>query len=195
MNLKTCALAALMMAAVPVTAFAAAKDTYAVLHASEPAIGAGMGRIYFYREDGLLGMAIQPTIMIDGVSAGGRSKPGDYFYVDRPAGAYKISTETEKEESTDISVVAGQAIYVKFEVSMGFLAGHVSPSVVDQQTAEKEIADCDWHAPQPPDAPPTASAVPAPATATAPAAASAPATTSTAPADTTSAPMAPAKTP
>jgi hypothetical protein len=87
--------------------------------------------------------------MIDGVSAGGRSKPGDYFYVDRPAGTYKISTETEKEESTSVTVVAGQSVYVKFEVSMGLFAGHVSPSVVDTQTAEAEIKDCDWHEPKP----------------------------------------------
>jgi len=149
MKLKTFALAAALLSAVPMqAALAAPSQTYAVLHASEPAIPAGMGRIYFYREGGLLGAAMQPTIMIDGQSAGGRSKPGDYFYIDRPAGTYTISTSTEKKETTTVTVVAGEAVYVKTEVSMGFLMGHVSPSVVDAQTAANEIKDCDWHAPE-----------------------------------------------
>ncbi len=149
MNAKHYALAALLLSAIPASALAADAGTYATLHASEPAIPAGDGRIYFYREGGLLGAAIQPTIMIDGVSAGGRAKPGDYFHIDRPPGTYKISTETEKEESTSVTVVEGQAVYVKFEISMGFFVGHVSPSVVDAQKAEAEIKDCDWHEPKP----------------------------------------------
>lgn len=175
MNLKTFALAALMLSALPVSAAYAADTTYATLHASEPAIAAGQGRIYFYREDGLLGVAIQPTIMIDGVSAGGRAKPGDYFYIDRPAGTYVVSTETEKKETRNVTVVAGEPVYVKFEVSMGLFVGHVLPSVVDSATAAGEIKDCDWHEPKAVD------------TTTAPAtSASAPTTAPTAPAPTTS---------
>ena len=150
MKLSTPAFAAtVLLAIMPApAAFAASNDTYATLHASEPPIPAGDGRIYFYREGGLMGVAIQPTIYIDGESTGGRSKPGDYFYIDRPAGTYAISTTTEKKESTSVTVAAGEAVYVKFEVSMGFFAGHVSPIVMDAAKAADQIKDCDWHAPQ-----------------------------------------------
>lgn len=55
MSLKKIALAALLLTASLPAAGAAAKDdqTYAVLHAGEPAIPAGWGRIYFYREGGI----------------------------------------------------------------------------------------------------------------------------------------------
>jgi hypothetical protein len=87
-----------------------------VLHASEPPLAADQGRIYFYREGGLMGAAIQPTIMIDGVSAGGRAKPGDYFYVDRPAGTHEVSTETEKKEVITLTLAAGQSMYVRMDI-------------------------------------------------------------------------------
>jgi hypothetical protein len=145
---RNAALGAVALAALAVQAQAADR-TYAVLHPSEPAIAEGLGRIYFYREGGIMGAAIQPTIYLNGETTGGRSKPGDYFYVDRPAGSYQVSTTTEKKESLDITVVAGQPIYVKTEMSMGFFAGHLQPVVKDAATAEKEIKDCDWFEPKP----------------------------------------------
>ncbi len=182
-KLKIYALAALMLTAAPIsTAWAAPSETYATLHDSEPALAAGNGRLYFYRESGLMGVAIQPTVMINGQSAGGRAKPGDYFYVDMAAGSYEISTETEKKEAITATIAAGQSMYIRFDVSMGFMVGHVNPSIIDPQQAVTEIKDCDFHAPKPvegataaaPAAPAQAPAAPA-ATATA-----APATTASA---------------
>jgi hypothetical protein len=183
----------MVLLAVPVSA-ASASDatTFAVLHASEPLIPAGQGRFYFYREGGLMGVALQPSVMIDGVSAGARAKPGDYFYVDRPAGTYEISTETEKKEAVSATIAAGQSMYVRFDVSMGLFVGHISPSIIDPQQALKEIADCDFHGPsveappgsnsaQPPSA---ATSTEAPAASTTPAAAQPAAPADSAPATT-----------
>ncbi len=143
-------LAALALAVMPASPVAAKGDTtYAVLHASEPPLAAGQGRIYFYREGGLMGAAIQPTIMIDGISAGGRAKPGDYFYVDRPAGTYEISTETEKKEAITLTLAADQSMYVRMDIKMGLFVGHVQPSIIDAQQAVGEISNCDFHAPKP----------------------------------------------
>lgn len=168
--------AALAMAALPVSQAVAKDDqTYAILHPSEPAIAEGQGRIYFYREGGLMGAAIQPTIMIDGVSAGGRAKPGDYFYVDRPAGTYEISTETEKKEAITATVTAGQSMYVRMDIKMGLFVGHVQPSIIDPQQAVGEISDCDWHAPKPVAGAPAPAAAPSAPAAAAPAATPAPA--------------------
>lgn len=177
--LKNFAFAAIVLVALPApTAWAADTKTYAVLHASEPAIPDGQGRIYFYRESGIMGLTLRPAIYIDGVGTGGHSIPGDYFYIDRPAGDHLVNTRTEKKESVSVTVVAGQAIYVKTSVSMGFLIGHVIPEVVPASVAEKEIKDCDYEGPQ--TLPATASTPAAPAAsepAPAPAAQPAPATT------------------
>jgi hypothetical protein len=145
MNTRNIALAALLLAVAPISpSFAARVDTtYATQHANEPAIPDGMGRIYFYREGGFMGAAVQPSIKIDGVATGGYSVPGDYFYVDHPAGSVTVGASTEKEESTQVDIVAGKPVYVKTEVSMGFLVGHVSPSVVDEATAMETLKDCD----------------------------------------------------
>jgi hypothetical protein len=193
----------MVLLAIPVSA-ASASDatTFAVLHASEPLIPAGQGRFYFYREGGLMGVALQPSVMIDGVSAGARAKPGDYFYVDRPAGTYEISTETEKKEAVSATIAAGQSMYVRFDVSMGLFVGHISPSIIDPQQALNEIRDCDFHGPtvaaspgsnpaQPPGAASPTEAPVASTTSAAPAAGTAPSTAQpVAPAD-----SAPATTP
>jgi Protein of unknown function (DUF2846) len=178
-NLKTYALAALVLAAMPASAaFGSGATTYAVLHASEPPIADGQGRFYFYREGGFVGAALQPSVYINGETTGARAKPGDYFYVDRPAGTYEITTTTEKKEAVTATLAAGQSLYVRFDVSMGFLVGHVSPSIIDPQQALGEIKDCDYHPPSPdvtapasttPSSAPPASAPPASAQPAAPA--------------------------
>jgi hypothetical protein len=151
---RNVALGALALAAMAVQAQAADDRRYATLHPNEPAIAEGQGRIYFYREGGIMGAAIQPTIYLNGETTGGRSKPGDYFYVDRPAGSYQVSTTTEKKESLGITLDAGQSVYVKTEMSMGFFAGHLQPVLKDAATAANEIKDCDWFAPKPSEAKP-----------------------------------------
>jgi hypothetical protein len=148
-DFRNAMLGALALAILPVVQAQAADRSYATLHANEPAVAEGQGRIYFYREGGIMGAAIQPTIYLNGETTGGRSKPGDYFYVDRPAGSYQVSTTTEKKESLGITVDAGQSVYVKTEMSMGFFAGHLQPVLKDAATAAKEIKDCDWYEPKP----------------------------------------------
>jgi Protein of unknown function (DUF2846) len=172
-GLKKYALAVLILTAMPVSAsFGASTTTYATLHASEPPIADGQGRFYFYREGGFVGAALQPSVYINGETTGARAKPGDYFYVDRPAGSYEISTTTEKKEAVTMTLAAGQSLYVRFDVSMGFFVGHVSPSIIDPQQALKEIGDCDFHPPKvepaKTDAAQPAPAQPAPSTAAQP---------------------------
>ncbi|HEX4860348.1 MAG TPA: DUF2846 domain-containing protein [Rhizomicrobium sp.] len=161
---KTFALGALLLATLPASQAFAEDTTYAKLHASEPPIAPGQGRIYFYREEqAFIGAALQPTVMINGESTGGRAKPGDYFYIDRPAGTYEISTTTEMKEVTTVPLEAGKSAYVKLEVRLGLFVGRISPGLVDPTQGAQEIADCDYHAAKPIDAP-TAPAAAAPAT-------------------------------
>jgi hypothetical protein len=105
-------LAALMLSVMPMPAALAAQTaTYATLHASEPPIASGQGRIYLYRESGLMGVAIQPTIMINCESTGGRAKLGDYRIVIAPPGAARRRTTYGLVCNADAAFSANARLY------------------------------------------------------------------------------------
>ncbi|WP_286898707.1 hypothetical protein [Achromobacter sp. UBA2119] len=55
------------------------------------------GRIYFYQPPAPLGVvSSQPYLRDNGMKVG-RSKPGSFFYVNRPAGKYEIDTLRDGE--------------------------------------------------------------------------------------------------
>ncbi len=93
-----------------------------------PAIRKGEGRIYFYRYGEMQGSGVQPEIHVNGEVVG-RSIPNGFFYVDRPAGEYTVSTSTEVERTTTFNLAEGETKYVKTSVSMGFLIGRVTPEL------------------------------------------------------------------
>jgi hypothetical protein len=99
-----------------------------------------LGRVFFYRTS-ILGAAIQPDVKLNGEKVGS-AKPKGFFYVDRPAGAYKVETSTEVTRTLSFTLEKNQTRYVRLNISMGFFAGHVYPELVDTATAEKEIAAC-----------------------------------------------------
>ena len=142
-SMKNCVRAALVIAALPLVAACASGPTYSALHANEPALASDSGRIYFYREGSMFGSAIQPSVDLNG-SKVGEAVPGGYFYVDRPAGDYEVSTTTEKKEAVDLKLDAGQIRFVRFDVGMGVFVGHVIPSIIDPDEGAKEISDCSY---------------------------------------------------
>jgi hypothetical protein len=99
---------------------------------------AGMGRIFIYRT-AVVGTAIQPAVKINGEKVG-NAVPNGFFYVDRPAGNYEISTSTEVKRTLSLTLEPNQTRYVKLNIGFGFLAGHVWPELVDNATGEKDIA-------------------------------------------------------
>jgi hypothetical protein len=142
-NMKNCVRAALVIAALPLVAACASGPTYADLHANEPVLASEDGRIYFYREGSMFGSAIQPSVDLNGTKVGD-AVPGGYFYVDRPAGDYEVSTTTEKKETVDVKLDAGQIRYVRLDIGMGVFVGHVIPSLIDPSEGAKEISDCSF---------------------------------------------------
>lgn len=98
---------------------------------------AGNGRIFFYRPS-TFGAAIQPSVKVNDEVVGS-AVPHGFFYVDRPAGSYKISASTEVERNLSLTLDAGQIRYVQLTISMGFVAGHVSPELVENAKGEKDI--------------------------------------------------------
>jgi hypothetical protein len=99
-----------------------------------------MGRIFFYRTSAL-GAALYPDVMLNGVMVG-EAKARGFFFVDRPAGEYVVVTSTEVERKVSFTLDKGQTRFIRFNVSMGFFAGHVYGELVDEAEAKGEIVDC-----------------------------------------------------
>lgn len=100
----------------------------------------GQGRIYIYRTI-VLGAAVQPSVKVNGTVVGS-AVPQGFVYVDRPAGNYTISTETEVERTLSLTLAPGQVRYVRLNISIGFFVGHVYPELVDDAEGKADIAGC-----------------------------------------------------
>jgi hypothetical protein len=111
---------------------------YKDVAASIPTLAPDHGRIYFFRSDNFGGAAVQPEIRLNDQVVG-RSVPGGFFYVDEAPGEYTVSTSTEVKRQIKFTLRAGDTKYVRTSISMGFLVGHVAPTLDDPETAPKEI--------------------------------------------------------
>lgn len=105
-----------------------------------PGVSAGQGRIYFYRDRNILGVALQPDIRVNGDIVG-TSKPGGFFFVDLPPDEYVVSTTTEVENTIRFPLKSGETLYVRTYTSLGLLVGRVYPELVEQETALAAISD------------------------------------------------------
>jgi hypothetical protein len=114
---------------------------YRELHNTEAPLAAGNGRVYIYRAGHLVGCAVQPDVKVNDQVVG-RAVPGGYFFIDRPAGNFEISTATEVKRTLSLTLDPAQERYVRLNIGMGFFVGHVWPELIDNQAAEKEIQGC-----------------------------------------------------
>lgn len=100
---------------------------------SIPTLKQGEGRVYFMRSASMFGAAVQPDIRLNG-DVVGESKPGGFFFVDRPAGKYVASTSTETEKTLSFALDDGETKYVKSYPVFGVVVGRV---VLELETPEK----------------------------------------------------------
>lgn len=111
-----------------------------------PSIGdvpADKGRIYFFRKNRAAGKAVQPAIRVNGEPVG-NSRPGKYFYVDRPPGSYQVTCSVVTDHTINFPLKAGETVYVETRSTMGVYVGHVRPSVVKKDEAKAAIAKCTY---------------------------------------------------
>src|SRR5688572_9924685 len=97
---------ALAAAATAVLAGCASGIKHSEMASSIPTIAAGQGRVYFFRSSSMVGAAVTPDIRLNGAVVG-ESKPGGFFYVDRPAGNYTASTSTETQKTLSFTLQPG----------------------------------------------------------------------------------------
>ncbi|MGZ3180961.1 MAG: DUF2846 domain-containing protein [Telluria sp.] len=133
----------LVTAALGLAGCAASGPKFAEVEASTPAIKADAGRVYFYRNDSMMGAALQPAIRLDGNEVG-TSKPGGYFYVDLAPGSHEAATSTEVTNKVSFVLDKGEVKYVRTAPSFGVLVGHVTPTLVSADEAKKELASLSY---------------------------------------------------
>jgi Protein of unknown function (DUF2846) len=115
----------------------ASGPAYKDVSGSFAAVAASEGRIFFYRT-ATAGAAIQPAVYLNGEKVGS-AVPDGFFYVDRPPGDYEVTTTTELKKSLTFHLDAGQVRYVKLGLSMGLLAGHVYPELMDESVGKHDL--------------------------------------------------------
>lgn len=116
------------------------------IRGSLPTLAADQGRIYFYRTPFTFGGAVTAEIRLNGQPVG-RSQRGSFFYVDRPAGNYEVSTSTEVERKLTFALAPGETKYVRTYVSFGVLVGRVVPELMNAAEAEADMADLAYTGP------------------------------------------------
>ena len=142
--LSACALMLFLTACV-----SASGPTFSQAQASVAPVAADQGRIFFYRDSSSYGWAVFYFIDIDDAPVDGLWSSG-CFFVDKPPGAYKITTRATQEwvvgGDVTVTLAAGETKYIRTDRS-GFWVTRVLPIIIDPQQASKEIADCHLHSP------------------------------------------------
>jgi Protein of unknown function (DUF2846) len=100
----------------------------------------GKERIWFYRQSRFVGSGIQPSVLLNGEKIG-KARPGGYFYVDRPAGNYVVTCETEQINECRLFLAPGSTKYVRLTMGVGVWLAAIVPQEVSRTTALKELAD------------------------------------------------------
>jgi hypothetical protein len=118
---------------------ACAGPRYSQVAASAPALKPGEGRIYVYT--GPIGLGNQPRIRVNGQVVG-RSKPGSFFYLDRPAGSYVITSKLWTSDGLSFILNAGETRYVSLSAASMGSSGYDKPglTLVDPPSeAERQL--------------------------------------------------------
>jgi hypothetical protein len=111
-----------------------------------PVLGKNDARIYFYRTS-YFGAGIQPDVKLNGAVVG-EATPGKVWFVDVSPGNYVVQTTTETDKQLTFTTRAQQTRYIRFNMSMGFFVGHVTPELIDPAVGQNEIAECRYLAPK-----------------------------------------------
>lgn len=110
-----------------------------------PGLKGGEGRIYFYRQTALMGVILSPDVRLNR-DVVGEAKAGSFFYVDRPAGNYVVTSSAEAEKPLAFRLSPGETKYVRMEmsVSMSTSPARLNMEVVPASQGKPEIASLSY---------------------------------------------------
>jgi hypothetical protein len=103
--------------ALTVLALASCSIERGVRPGSEPAVAAGMARLYVYRDLAPYASTLWTSVSLDGRRIGD-SAPGTVFYRDVPPGTYEVEVRSDKLYPNQFKTVAlrpGSVTYVKIQ--------------------------------------------------------------------------------
>jgi hypothetical protein len=105
-------------------------------------IDQSQSRLFVYRSTAF-GAAIQPVVTIDDVATN-NAVPMGFFFKDVAPGNHTVKCSTEVKRKLSFTTKPGQTKYVRLDVSMGFFVGHISPKLIDEEIALKELQKCKY---------------------------------------------------
>ncbi len=100
----------------------------------------GQGRIYFYRTEVPLFVALEPMILVNSRPVG-RSVFGEAFYRDAYPGRYRAHLDDNPEGVIEFQLGAGEVRYVKTVLEIEISSDRLTLELVEAATARDEVAD------------------------------------------------------
>ena len=99
----------------------------------------GQGRIYFYRTEVPLFVALEPMIVVNSRPVG-RSVFGEAFYRDAYPGRYRVHLDDNPEGVIEFRLAAGEVRYVKTVLEIEISSDRLTVELVEAETALDEVA-------------------------------------------------------
>jgi hypothetical protein len=115
---------------------------YADYESSIPSLDNQQSRLYIYRASAF-GAAIQPEVRVDNFAVC-KAVPEGFIFKDVRPGSHKVQCSTEVDRALSLTLKPGQTKYVRLDVSMGFFIGHISPKLVEEEVALKQLEKCKY---------------------------------------------------
>ena len=112
----------------------------------------GQGRIYFYRSDLPVMLALAPEVIVNGRRVGAAAYE-TVFYRDARPGRYEVFLASAPDEPIYFSLGAGDLRFIKTVVEVGFAGTWLSAELVEEDKARREIAAQRWAQGKPPPGP------------------------------------------
>ncbi len=111
---------------------------YQDMSASIPTLDADHGRLYFFRETGVLGAASGSQVRVNDQPVGTMPN-GAFFYVDEPAGEYTITTSSARDQPLTVKLDGGETKYVRLSVPYTVVAGPLTPTLEKEPEKAQQV--------------------------------------------------------
>ena len=103
-----------------------------------PADTSSVATVIIYRPKAFFGMALRPTVMLDGADLANITN-GRYYIGHYPAGKYLFQMDDKKSGAT-LDVVPGETYYFKVEIVPGFWKGGGKMTITAKEQGDYEIS-------------------------------------------------------
>ena len=107
---------------------------------------AEQARIYFYRPSASLFPAIRPEVIVNGRLVG-ISRAGEVFYRNAHPGRYEVYLVGQEERRLELSLAAGETLYVRTSIDLALLGPRLTPEAVEADEAQQDLSDLQLVAP------------------------------------------------